>query len=321
MKKKIFLTLSLALLLINCSETKQFVLNKENIILSAVKGEKSKIDTLIITNTKNNKIELSVKINGTNFHFFKLKPSFPLVINPKESLKIPIVFKPSRDFIGIVNAKLLFNSKEKTELSVNLNGLSTKGLEGKNEPSLSAILQALNYKTNIGWSSLANHIKPALQGEEIQQTLFIKANKGAVEIIPIARYSPKFELPFGYYKIKNNTPLLNEVGVLSDSKLYPEHQTVFPKISIGTNSFEPNALPFGIFTSSITHTAYSQDKWNKKFNKRKATHACRIYPLKNADYKIVPNQFLVCFEEAFNGDYQDYVFVLKNVAIFKPSKK
>ena len=39
----------------------------------------------------------------------------------------------------------------------------------------------------------------------------------------------------------------------------------------------------------------------------------RTYPLKNRAGQLVPNSYLVGFEEAANGDYQDFVFVLENV--------
>jgi hypothetical protein len=42
-------------------------------------------------------------------------------------------------------------------------------------------------------------------------------------------------------------------------------------------------------------------------------HACRTYPVRTADGELLGNQFLFCFEEAFNGDYQDYVFLVKNI--------
>ena len=42
-------------------------------------------------------------------------------------------------------------------------------------------------------------------------------------------------------------------------------------------------------------------------------HATRIYPVKDRAGQLVPNAYLVTFEDATNGDYQDYVFLLTNV--------
>ena len=40
--------------------------------------------------------------------------------------------------------------------------------------------------------------------------------------------------------------------------------------------------------------------------------AARIYPVKDRSGQLVPNTYLVTFEDATNGDYQDYVFLLTN---------
>src|SRR5205085_9105294 len=44
-----------------------------------------------------------------------------------------------------------------------------------------------------------------------------------------------------------------------------------------------------------------------------AVRATRIYPLKDKTGNRINNTYLLCFEEAKNGDYNDYVFVLKNI--------
>mgnify|MGYP001798242744 CR=1 FL=1 len=44
-----------------------------------------------------------------------------------------------------------------------------------------------------------------------------------------------------------------------------------------------------------------------------STHRTKVYPLKDASGAPVANSYLVCVEEAGNGDYQDYVFILGNV--------
>jgi hypothetical protein len=45
----------------------------------------------------------------------------------------------------------------------------------------------------------------------------------------------------------------------------------------------------------------------------KAAHAVRIYALNDRNGTPVPNTYLIGFEEASNGDYQDYVFVVSNI--------
>ena len=44
-------------------------------------------------------------------------------------------------------------------------------------------------------------------------------------------------------------------------------------------------------------------------------HAARIYPAKNRAGIAIPNTYLVAFEDASNGDYQDYVFEVSNVRV------
>ncbi len=81
----------------------------------------------------------------------------------------------------------------------------------------------------------------------------------------------------------------------------------------GTHSFDPGGYVFGLYTTSPTHTSYTADDWNLLLSSGKAAHATRIYPAKDASGKPLANTYIVCYEEAQNGDYQDYVFVIRNV--------
>jgi hypothetical protein len=235
-------------------------------------------------------------------------------ILPSKRGKLIVAFAPALDFIGIARAKLqVKNSLNKLIAEINLTGLSTKGLEGENEAPLSTIIDALGYSANIGWTSLANHSRPELQGEELSTSLFHKAGKGKVEIIPVARYSPDFELPFGYYIDTAEAPDKHQVGILSKAGAYPEHQCLFPAIASGTNSFDPGIHAFGFYATGSGHTAYSEDVWNMLYHPDHAIRATRIYPLKDKMGNLVKNNYLLCFEEAKNGDYNDYVFIVKNI--------
>jgi len=153
-----------------------------------------------------------------------------------------------------------------------------------------------------------------LQGDEIPYQLFHKAGKGKVEIIPVARYSPDFELPFGYYIDTLEKPDLHPVGVLAKTNTFPEHQCLFPTIAKGTNSFDPGGRSFGFYATGPTHTAYSEDVWNMLFFPANAVRATRIFPLKDTAGKLIAHTYLICFEEAKNGDYNDFVFAVKNIS-------
>ena len=75
-------------------------------------------------------------------------------------------------------------------------------------------------------------------------------------------------------------------------------------------SFADPGAPFGLFTISETHSTYTEDAKNAG---NAVAHAARTYPLKDRAGTAIPNAYLVCFEEAANGDYQDYVFTISNV--------
>lgn len=228
--------------------------------------------------------------------------------------KLGIAFLPNLNFIGIAKAKFLARSSSGavvTEISVT--GLSTKGLEGENEPALASIVSALGYQVNIGWATLANHCRPEIQGDELASDLFHKAGKGKVEMIPVARYSPDFELPFGFYTNTIEMPQKHQVGSLAKAGAFPEHQSLFPAIGSGANTFDPGNQSFGFYAIGPTHTAYSEDVWNMLLHPENAIRATRIYPLKDTKGNLILNTYLLCFEEAKNGDYNDYVFVVKNI--------
>ena len=270
-------------------------------VFSAIKGKESKPDTVKLPAGAT-----SVKMSAGDTAAFK--------ITSTAKGKAVIIFVPSADFTGIARASVeVKNAAHKNLAVINLAGLSTKGLEGENEAPLSNIADVLGYKVNIGWTGLANTCLPNLQGDELAASLFQKAGKGKVEIIPVARYSPDFELPFGYYIDTASMPEKHEVGILAKAGAFPEHQLLFPAIARGTNSFDPGNHSFGFYATGPTHSVYSEDVWNMFLFPANAVHGTRIYPLKDASGTVIKNNYLLCFEEAKNGDYNDYVFLVKNI--------
>jgi hypothetical protein len=177
------------------SSAQQFSLSKSEAIFSAIKGQASKPDSIQLIPLKGTVNIGPFKMTGEQAAYFKII-SYPkkLTANKKENLVI--VFEPAATFTGIARATATFKS-----VKINLIGLSTKALEGENEAPLSQITDALGYKINLGWQTLANHLKPELQGDELSASLFTKAHAGKVEMVPVARYSPDFPLNFGYYKV------------------------------------------------------------------------------------------------------------------------
>ncbi|MFT3936439.1 MAG: DUF1080 domain-containing protein [Chitinophagaceae bacterium] len=276
--------------------------------LSAIRGTTSKPDTLSVRSTTG---VVHVKWISGDSSSFLVRMISSLHTKQKQW---ELLFKPNNTFTGLTAAKFeLVSMTAKTLAIAELSGLSTQALEGENEAPLSKIVQALGYQTNIGWTGLANHCRPELQGDELKYPIFRKAGKGKVEMIPVARYSHDFELPFGYYLLSADGPVKQEVGVLSKAGKFPEHQTLFPAMANGNIAFEPGEKNFGFYATGPTHSAYSEDVWNMLLHHDNAVHATRIYLLKDQTGKQLQNQYLVCFEEAKNGDYNDYVFLVKNI--------
>jgi hypothetical protein len=283
--------------------------NKRVISLSAIKGTTSRIDTLVITASKNLRIT-DIKIEGDQATYFRLLSPKAIKISPAAGTAVAFQFAPPAAFVGVARAKVLFRG---IDLSVEIYGLSTKGLEGNNEPPLTHIVEALGLHVNVGWNTLANHLRPELQGEELPPSLFKKAGMGQVEMLPVARYSPDFLLNFGYYTQSIQGPLQHHTGILDTANRIPEHQTLFPTLAQGNTSFDPRENIFGFYAISPGHTLYSEDTWNMLFYPEQAAHAVRIFPLKDNSGNQVLNTYLLCMEEASNGDYNDYVFLVKNI--------
>jgi hypothetical protein len=283
--------------------------DKNSISLSAIKGTSSRVDTLTLSAHADVKIR-DIKITGAQSAYFRIVSAKPPLISTKQPAKIALVFEPPSEFIGLAQAKVQIN---KNAFSISLFGLSSQALEGENEPPLSKIVEALGLKINLGWTALANHLRPELQGEELGSALFTKVKEGPIEMIPVARYSPDFPVNFGYYTEEKHGPQQHHVGILAKANKIPEHQTLFPALANGTTSFDPGEKPFGFYAISPEHTLYTDDAWNMLFYPTHAAHATRIFPVKDQLDKTINDTYLVCMEEAANGDYNDYVFLVKNV--------
>lgn len=292
--------------------------NKQTLIFSAVKGTDSRPDTVAFSrknfSRKGETTKMAIHIEGEQRKSFRLLSSKSSRIAGGQKMGLILVFSPDSAFTGVAKAKLrVTDVSGKTLSRIDLRGLSLHGLEGHNEPPLATVLDALGYPINPGWTGLKNNLQPDLQGDEVHAWSFRKAGKGKVELLPVARFSPDYPLPFGYYTSSPEGPQTHQVGVLAKTDSLPQHQTLFPAMSEGTHSFDPGVSVFGLYTTSPTHTAYTADDWNLLLSSGKAAHATRIYPAKNASGKPLANTYIVCYEEAQNGDYQDYVFVIRNV--------
>lgn len=240
-------------------------------------------------------------------------PAFELVsppaagteVAPGATANLQVRFRPTA--VALFKSSLLVATKDpQLKLSVGLFGLGTKGLEGENEPFLKIVLDTIGYNVNVGGAGLLSTTTP-LVGDEVAAPRFKAVSAAEIELIPVARYSPQEPIPYGYYNAAEV-----EVGVIADD----QYQALNPTTAAGSKrSFAPPAGEFGIFTTSKTHKTYTEDAKNAA---NAVKHAVRTYPLKDRAGVAIANSYLVCFEEAANGDYQDYVFTLSNVVPVAP---
>ena len=276
--------------------------------------------TITLENTGGSDVTVNtLGLNGPNSNLFTVEAdgqavSTPLVLNPAGTQSLDITFSPNGS-VGPFSASLDLTSDDQVQpnRSIGLFALAANGIEGGNEPPMVDIMTTLGYDINVGWTSLGSNTNTIPIGDEVLEPLFEKASSGDVTLKPVARYSPDFSLPFGYYVPNGTTPTLNEVGVLAAAGARAEHQILFPAIASGDMTFDPGQDQFGFYTTSPSHTAYSEDALNAALHPNKVEHAVRVYELNDRDGNLVPNTYLLGFEEASNGDYNDYVFVVSNV--------
>ena len=197
---------------------------------------------------------------------------------------------------------------------VDVAGLVSQGEEGDMEPPLSQVIDALGYHMNVGGPPLVIGTGPALVGDEVLAPTFVRANPGPVAVDPVARYSPEGSAPYGYFRVDTapkSKPKLESLGQLAATQF----QTLNPDAEgEGQISFDPGPAPFGLYVQSGKKTLFSDASLNKGPTK----HVTRVFPLKSRNDETIPNAYLVAFEEATNGDYQDYVFVIWNVTAVSP---
>jgi hypothetical protein len=233
-------------------------------------------------------------------------PALPLTLAAGQSVGVGVRFAPGSS-TGSLKGSLQVASEGNAPTVVNLYGLSAQGLQGDQEPPLQQVVNTLGYTLNVGSSNLILGTGSTLIGDEVAAQLFRKAGAGPVTMRAVARYSPDDLLPFGY--VVQGSSTLNAVGTIATG----QEQTLNPALTSGTQaSFDPGDAAFNLYTGRTSYapqTTYTQDSLNTGPIK----HAVRTYPLKDRAGQPIPNSYLVAFEPASNGDYQDYVFVVSNV--------
>jgi hypothetical protein len=289
------------------------VATPSELAFGAVQKTMSGPQTVMLTNPSTEPVQL---MSATLDAAAADTPSFELISGPPAGMQIAagtsatvqLRFRPGS--VATFKTKLLVQTTNPTaKLEIGLYGLGTKGLEGDNEPYLKPVLDTLGFNVNVGGAGFLSTTTP-LVGDEVSAQRFKAASAAEVALVPVARYSPQEPIPYGYYSGASATE--TEVGVIAND----QYQALNPKTDAGSKaSFAAPAGEFGIFTTSKTHKTYTEDAKNAANDTK---HAVRTYPLKDRAGVAIANAYLVCFEEAANGDYQDYVFTLSNVTPVAP---
>ncbi len=286
------------------------------LVFSSVISQATAAQAVLVRNTGTSPLQItSLARVGPQAADFQLlsPPATPFSIAAGSAVSVSVRFLPTA--VGVRTAALRIGSNDAAHnpLDVGLYGLSAQGLEGSNEPPLHRVVTTLGHTINVGGTNLSLGTGAAPIGDEVLSPRFEKAGAGAVLMVPVARYSPAFILPFGWYTPNGAAPVRHEVGRLSGSSNPAHHQTLYPPLVAGATAFDPGVQPFGLYTTGNSHSAYSEDPLNLLLHPANVQHAVRVYPLRNRIGVLVSNAYLVGFEEASNGDYQDYVFTVYNV--------
>ncbi|MEM9079407.1 MAG: hypothetical protein AAGC74_01805 [Verrucomicrobiota bacterium] len=190
-------------------------------------------------------------------------------------------------------------------------GLGTEKLEGSNEPGLQDIFRVLGVDLDAGGRGLHLNTREAVMGDSVAVSEFVPVEGEAVRVTGVARYSPKGETPFGFVLPDGK---LVEIGVLdAETETLPDaHQRILPPVSGGQRTVTVKEVPerFGLYLEAHRYTSLTIPGASKGAT---IEHTARVFPVKKLMGRERRNAYLICFEEASNGDYQDAIFLLEGV--------
>ncbi len=296
--------------------------NKSELIFDEVRGgAASAAKTIIMSNTGNGNLSLTnLSITGPDAALFSISPSIatPATILPGGSLTINIVFNPpAGNALGPKQATLhlVTNDADQPSLDLYLGGLTTVGEEGNNEPSWQWILDTFRIPIDVGDPNDATGpIEGVVLPNANNIPRFVKAGSGAVTIEPLAVFSgDTFAEPAGIVGWHQTPGALNELFRFGSGDS-GQHQEMNPTVASGVTSFDPGAADFGMYSQWPTfpgRTVYSENALNTW---AAGVQKHIVFPLKDRDGNVVPSAYLVGVEEAANNDFQDLVYLIRNVS-------
>jgi len=278
-------------------------------VFSGVRGEVQDDEPVAARNMGGVAVTVAaVELVGAEAGLFRLRLDvrLPLVLPPSGQLMAQVSFAPPAAAApGVHRAVLQVRIGDRGEPGppVDLAGLVIAGHRAEQEPTLAQILEALGFAVDTGGTRLHLGAGRAPIGAEVHAPRFRRARPGAVSLYPVARFSANDEVPYGIESGSPRRPQpLATVAPFRGQTLNPDLEPD------GRTTFDPGEAPFGLYEASLGKTHHTDDVLNG------GRHLARVYPLVGRNRAPVPDAYAVAFDEDGNGDYQDCVFVIWNVA-------
>jgi hypothetical protein len=281
------------------------------LVMSGARGVVQEPETVGLRNTGDVPLQLdTVEIVGPDADSFRLEQGarLPLLLAPGKQLALGIRFAPPATAgPGVRRAvlRVVLGPRGDAGPPVDLAGLVTAGRTGEREPPLAQILDALGFRVDTGSPGPRLGVGSAAVGAEVLAPRFRRARPGAVSLYPVARFASNERIPYGIEVETARQPL----GAIAAN----QGQTLNPELEPdGRTTFDPGDRPFGVYETTGRLTRYTADPLNG------GRHSARVFPLVARTGGRLPDAYAVAFDEDGDGDYQDCVFVLWNVALAPP---
>ena len=276
--------------------------------LSAVKDKPARAATLQVRNPLDRPLTADLSITGADAPAFTANAG-KMTLAAGESMTVEVRFLPTHG-AGRYSAGLRIGTPEQGAFVI-LQGIGLEAFEGKNEPPLQSIVHALQIPLDVGGTKLELDTNADAIGGGVLAKGFIAVNGKKVRVTPLARFSPPGETPFGF-DIAGGGQI--ETGSLADSsEIEDAHQCLFPPLDGGAAHVEFAVPASSSFSLWMQGPKYTSSTVPGESEGATIKHTARVYPVSHFQGKTMENAWLVGFEEAANGDYQDAVFLIENV--------
>lgn len=284
----------------------------------------------VLTNTSASATKVDVSLTGADAERFQLSApvSLPTTLEPNGSLTVELELvtdnaalppAPAQDDGATVMRAELTAISPDDMATLDMYALVLTYVEL--EPTFGQLMDAFPYEVNLG-AALENDANPnptTLPGvesgtDEVAAPSFVKAVQDQpVTMIPLARFSPPGQVPYGWYPPGNpgQSQQVAMLGEQNDPHTNNQSRMLEPPLAEGTGEFDPGSAPFGIFMEPDGQAIiYSEDSQNSD-----KQHRLKVFVVHDKSGTLIENTYLLGGEEASNGDYQDYVFLLSNVTL------